>query len=70
MRGPVFTHKLVAVDIPGNALAGVELRTEPDRVVDLAIGRLANGGPNGCAEEFSRLSLIRTNATHRSYTGS
>ena len=56
MRGPVFTHKLVAVDIPGNALAGVELRTEPDRVVDLAIGRLANGGPNGYAMKIGGLS--------------
>ena len=70
MRRPVSTHELVAVDVPGNALARVELCAEPDRVVHLAVGSLSNGGPNGCAEEFSRLSLIRTNATHRSYTGS
>ena len=56
MRGPVFTHKLVAVDIPGNALAGVELRTKPDRVVDLAIGGLADGGPNIYAMKIGGLS--------------
>ena len=56
MRGPVFTHELVAVDIPRNALAGVELRTEPNRVVDLAIGGLADGGPNSYAMKIGGLS--------------